>query len=621
MLGRRLDPKLLDKPQPFSGSASRWRIWKLRTYGWLSAVDPRFHKLLPEAERSELSLATVDDQISDLDEFLYAQLLVWLETEQLEVLLRGPDGHGFEGWRVLVRAQERLEPTRKVMQIEKLLHPQFGERGTWRRAWLNWEAEVQRHAVLLGGVLTDDVKIGLVRTRTPSDLKQHLMLTAKDYGGDYDVFRLKIEEYWKAMMEPTEEAEEAELDFVDRGPSSWQGGKYGKGGRGDGRKGGDGGKGSHGGEAGGRQGLRGPQCYHCGQKGHVAKQCPEKDKAARCYYCGRPGHTTKECRTKQRDLDAGQGGGGKGAWQQRGGGGGKKGGGKFDRGRAAQSHQVEAEVEAHLVERPPEQTWIMMAMQTTDDKKDVLSVTTRPETWVIDSGSMTHVMRADVATQFLGELQPQRGVDLRGAGGHRLQYYGTAEIVLYMNGQKFKMNVEIADIKHNLLSVPKLQDHNYNVEFTRGSGRLSRGTWSTDIERRSNLYQVEGHITEVHMLAPHFGANVVMPIDIDLEKSDHATGSGHQSYDVPQGDDAPRASAVAAVAPLQDEPVDPPNEEEPRQVREVVESHMPDAATRRMHVLAGHLGHAPWCTVCLQARARDDPHERRAAVEKMPTAI
>ena len=196
---RRLDPKLLDKPESFDGVGTSWRVWKLRAAGWFSAVDTRFRHLLPAAERSDTVLEVVADEVIPLDIFLCTQSLVWLEGEQPETLLRGPENRGFEGWRILVRAQERLEPTRKVAQLEKLLHPQFGDRSTWRRQWLSWEAECLRHSVLLGGVLTGDVKVSIVRQRAPSDLRQHLMLTAKDYGGDYEIFRQKIDEYWQAI--------------------------------------------------------------------------------------------------------------------------------------------------------------------------------------------------------------------------------------------------------------------------------------------------------------------------------------------------------------------------------------------------------------------------------------
>ena len=44
---------------------------------------------------------------------------------------------------------------------------------------------------------------------------------------------------------------------------------------------------------------------------------------------------------------------------------------------------------------------------------------------------------------------------------------------------------------------------------------------------------------------------------------------------------------------------------------------MPEEAVRRQHELAGHLGHAPWCDVCWQARARNDLHQRTAPVQRV----
>ena len=242
---RRLDPKLLDKPEPYDGAEIGWGIWKLRVVGWLSAVAGRHRQLLGEAERSEIVLDNIAEEIVSLDTFLFTQLLVWLEGEQLETLLRGPENRGFEGWRTLVRAQERLEPARKIAQLEKLLHPDFGDRASWRRKWLAWEAECLRHTVLLGGVMKGDVKIIIVRQRAPVDLRQHLMLTAKDYGTDYESFRQKIDEYWRALGPLDEHDMDVDVEFVDHGFGQKGDGQQMKGytkGKGDTYKGG--GKGS-----------------------------------------------------------------------------------------------------------------------------------------------------------------------------------------------------------------------------------------------------------------------------------------------------------------------------------------------------------------------------------------
>ncbi len=47
--------------------------------------------------------------------------------------------------------------------------------------------------------------------------------------------------------------------------------------------------------------------------------------------------------------------------------------------------------------------------------------------WIIDSGAQVHVVRLGVAQLFLGILEPRRTVELRGAGGHELDFYGTGD--------------------------------------------------------------------------------------------------------------------------------------------------------------------------------------------------
>ena len=50
--------------------------------------------------------------------------------------------HGFEAWRKLCVEFEQLTAGRKLLTIEELLHPEFGDEQMWRARWLSWERMV-----------------------------------------------------------------------------------------------------------------------------------------------------------------------------------------------------------------------------------------------------------------------------------------------------------------------------------------------------------------------------------------------------------------------------------------------------------------------------------------------
>ena len=74
-----------------------------------------------------------------------------------------------------------------------------------------------------------------------------------------------------------------------------------------------------------------------------------------------------------------------------------------------------------------------------------------------------HVLRVATAQRYLGPMKPRQEVDLRGAGGHQLQYYGTVELLMKVSNKMLRMRAEVADVKHNLLSAGRLEQHGYGI--------------------------------------------------------------------------------------------------------------------------------------------------------------
>ncbi len=72
---------------------------------------------------------------------------------------------------------------RKLLAIEDLIRPEFGDETVWGAQWLNLERLVERGAAQTGLHIPDDVRIGIVRRRAPDALRRHVQQTATTRDG------------------------------------------------------------------------------------------------------------------------------------------------------------------------------------------------------------------------------------------------------------------------------------------------------------------------------------------------------------------------------------------------------------------------------------------------------
>ena len=114
----------------FSGHVRDWRAWRIRFTAWLTGVDDQFDNCLRMAEaHGNDAIASVSHTIKHLDRFLFIQLIGLVQGEYLDLILEAP--YGFEVWRKLCMEFEHLTAGRKLLAIEELLHPDFGEDSAW----------------------------------------------------------------------------------------------------------------------------------------------------------------------------------------------------------------------------------------------------------------------------------------------------------------------------------------------------------------------------------------------------------------------------------------------------------------------------------------------------------
>ena len=119
------DAKLLEKPGHYAGDLTTWRGWKQDVESYLTAVDGRFERALPEAASvpTKISLAMVPRHLVMLGRFLFAFLLGLLGGV-LHEIVAGVEAHnGWEGWRAINYEMEPRAGTGRLNALERLLEP------------------------------------------------------------------------------------------------------------------------------------------------------------------------------------------------------------------------------------------------------------------------------------------------------------------------------------------------------------------------------------------------------------------------------------------------------------------------------------------------------------------
>ena len=130
-----------------------------------------------------------------------------------------------------------------------------------------------------------------------------------------------------------------------------------------------------------------------------------------------------------------------------------------------------------------------------------------------------------------------------------------------------------------------LEDGGFYVDFETSRRGATRGEHYLAFERRGGLYVLKGRV-----LGPC------------------VRGEGLDMMPIEQGGEGDESG--------QQEPVSAAGEA----VREVTSPEGPAPREQRLHGLT-HLPHRAWCSRCVRARGRDEPHHAAAAETRMSTAV
>ena len=305
------DPALVSKwaPDSFSGKEEDWKVWSLKFRSYVGAMAKGTVGTWMDwakDHRNDLDVSfkttTLEPAAKAPSAILYSSLIATCEGRAMALVEKAGDGEGLEAWKNLLTRYDAQTRQSKVMLKIQVLSWDF-RTGDLMDSLEAFDRACRRYTEATGKDVDDDTKIGVViKGLETGALREHLLLHSERCE-TYEEFRDEIDTIAKARNSNLLTATPMDLGAVGRFEGNcnncgkpghkradcWAegGGAHQKGGKGGG-KGGKygGGKGPKGSQQrsqssasrrsndGGKGGKHdGKECYKCGGKSHIAKDC------------------------------------------------------------------------------------------------------------------------------------------------------------------------------------------------------------------------------------------------------------------------------------------------------------------------------------------------------------
>jgi hypothetical protein len=477
-----VDTRSLGKPQAFDGSDARWRDWSVVFKSYATLVNPALTVAMREAEVSDTPALrelepTEARRIAAAD--LYHLLLHLTTGPALDRVVNAGESEGLEAWRSLtMRYNPRLR-SRAAGQLMELLKWDFS--GEVMARIESFERAIATYQGAANEVLSDNLKIGIVLNRiADTELATHLVFHA-DRLNTWGLFRAEVVNIARAravaagtyptLANPAGAAP-MEVDAVTKGKGKGKG----KSGEGETRS-----------------------CFNCGRKGHLAKDCRQKDagkdkekdknagksgdkKNVKCHKCGKTGHLARDCSSKAvNEVSA-------------------------ESGQQADQPEAEAAIgslwitsvevdgyESYHDERLQDACGECAEPEGPYDY-EIMALDGRPDTitFGVDSGAAVTVVTEDEASDY-PRLTYKDGPVLRDCQGNQVKNLGAKHLAIKSKTGVNFARVTVAKVKKNLLAVSSLVRTGHEVVFRPGSSYIKHiATGTTTVMKEANgVYEVE----------------------------------------------------------------------------------------------------------------------------------
>ncbi|CAE8735976.1 unnamed protein product [Polarella glacialis] len=211
-------------------------------------------------------------------------------------------------------------------------------------------------------------------------------------------------------------------------------------------------------------------------------------------------------------------------------------------------------------ERP---SWVLLMCADEDTSLQQLSAHRDELVATVDSGSPVLPGQRWFAAKSPHPLLADRKLKVWSAGGQRIRHYGHKLVDMELEGSIVQMDFDIMDVKRPIVSVMKMMKVGHRVVFETGNCHIRRPDGrAPPMQELGDACVLRGKVVEEGRRHLH-----MMPVEVEPRPIPQHQG--------------------------------PASREE-----------------RERHELT-HLPHAPWCQVCVKARAREDAHQQTIREETL----